>query len=864
MPVQGVQGRGWQKESNVHMLLNSEQISNPDDEAVGSGAPVPAKTSKPVQVTPTEFFRGVAVNHPDAVQAIVTTGRDGTPNDHNWNQSGTEFGPWGASKAQGRKPAYFTMAAFVPEKVERFKGRTKSNAAFMRGFWIDIEGSAEKYDKPGGAEGGYRDGPEVMKAVAAFTQATSMVPNYIVSTGSGGVHLHYVLSEPITPAEYLGRAKSVVLLAKLHGLKIDAQCTTDAARIMRAPGSIHQKTGKEVRAFRWKVEPYALAELDDLTNYTPGVGVAGGVDVSSTNKTYNLAINGDALDMGRLTAFSYKQAAEKCGAMKQAAQREGRDTSYRVWILKVKTADLSIEGRKYARAISAGHAGADEAATDKKIDSLTGGPAGCEAWAEAYDAGGPCESCEFRGKIKNPAVQLGALVDTTPPGSVALSQPETVLVWVAELNPRFALVRHGTKLVIVDFQTPSMSGRGVSYGIGFLDLAGFRSMLNGRFAPVQKPGDKPRALADAWLAHPQRRQYEGLVYAPGEALPVNILNLWQGFAVEPVAGDVSLWLDVLAALVPNDAERCYVLNWIAWKIQNPGGVPDTILILKGAKGTGKNSLFDLLILLFGRHAMLADDPELIAGRFTWHLMTLSFAVLDEAVFIGDPKQADRIKSRVTAKTMHYEQKGMDPVQGVNRCAYVMLTNHEYVWQATRDERRAVVVEVGEALRGNLEFWKRYHAWALADGPAALLHYLQAVALTGFNPRLIPKGEALRNQVEQTALRSPAAAWWHQCLTEGAVRWRDGLERVTYLDEAGETEIDRAGLRLSYEQSAAARGRASTDWAAVSKRLIVWAGDAGIRKTKVRTGGAREWRDVLPSLHTLRVAFTASTQVQVTE
>jgi hypothetical protein len=119
-------------------------------------------------------------------------------------------------------------------------------------------------------------------------------------------------------------------------------------------------------------------------------------------------------------------------------------------------------------------------------------------------------------------------------------------------------------------------------------------------------------------------------------------------------------------------------------------------------------------------------------------------------------------------------------------------------------------------------------------------------------------------VEQTALRSPAAAWWHQCLSEGAVRWRDGVECVTYLDDAGETEIDRAGLRLSYEQSAAARGRASTDWAAVSKRLIVWAGEAGIRKSKVRTEGGRAWRDTLPPLQTLRAAFTASTQVEVSE
>ena len=846
------------------MLSNIEQKDNPESVEPGAVATVPPKPPKPILITPVEFFQGVAVNYPEGVQAVVTAGRDGAPNDHRWCKPGADFAPWGETKSKGRKPAYLSMAAFNPLALEGNSGRTKANAVAVRGFWIDIEGSADKYDKPGGADAGYPNGTAVMKAAGAFTRAVCTVPNFLVSTTSGGVHLHYVLSEPISPAEWLGRARALVALAKLHGLKIDAQCTTDAARFMRAPGSIHQKTGNEVLAYRWRAESYTLGEWDRLTDYEAGADPTGGFDALRTSKKYDLAINGDVVEGTSYPEYSYGRAAEQCGAMNRAAQREGRDTPYPVWMLAVKVAALSIEGRELAHSISGGHADYDEATTDKKIDSLTGGPAGCEAWANAYGPGGPCESCEYRGKIKNPAIQLGAKVDTTPPGSVALSEPETVVEWVGELNPRFALVRHGAKLVIVDFQTPTMSGRGVSYGIGFLDVAGFRSMLNGRFAPVQKAGDRQRGLADAWLSHQQRRQYEGLVYAPGEALPANILNLWQGFAVEPVAGDVSPWLDVLAALVPNELERRYVLHWIARKIQNPGGVPDTILIFKGAKGTGKNSLFDPLILLFGRHAMLADDPELIAGRFTWHLMSLSFAVLDEAVFIGDPKQADRIKSRVTAKTMHYEQKGMDPVQGVNRCAYVMLTNHEYVWQATSDERRAVVIEVGDTLRGNLEFWKQYHAWAVGDGPAALLHYLQGVDLTGFNPRVIPKGEALRKQVEQTALRSPAAAWWHQCLSEGAVRWRDGIECVTYLDDTGETEIDRSGLRLSYEQSAAARGRASTDWAAVSKRLIVWAGEGGIRKTKVRTGAGREWREVLPSLHVLRAAFTASTQVDMSE
>ena len=252
------------------MLSNTEQKDNPESVEPGAVATVPATPLKPVKITPVEFFQGVTVNHPEGVQAVVTAGRDGAPNDHNWSKLGTDAGPWAALKAKDRKPAYLTMAAFNPLAVKRYSGRTKANAVAVRGFWIDIEGSADKYDKPGGADGGYPNGTAVMKAVGAFTRAVSLTPNYMVSTGSGGVHLHYVLSEPISPAEWLGRARALVALAKLHGLKIDAQCTTDAARFMRAPGSIHQKTGNEVLAYRWRAESYTLGEWDRLTDYEAG------------------------------------------------------------------------------------------------------------------------------------------------------------------------------------------------------------------------------------------------------------------------------------------------------------------------------------------------------------------------------------------------------------------------------------------------------------------------------------------------------------------------------------------------------------------------------------------------------------------
>lgn len=851
-------------------LLTDMNIPN-DQEPAGAPLMTAGAPPAPTEVTPVEFFRFMAVGSPDTDQVIVTAGPAGTPNDHTAIKGGDDCAERMAARSKGRKPGYFAPAGFKAGTVSRFKGRAAENASLVRAFWFDIEGSAEKYAKPNGPDGGYPDQAAVLKALTIFVKATALYPNLLVQTGSGGVHPYFVLNKPIPPAEWIGRAKALVQLAGKCMLKVDAQCTTDAARIMRAPGSIHQKTEQPVRAIRWRRDPYTLEEFDALAKYRPDAVIVPGAAQGSASGLAPRDINDDVLTSGQ-TAYSYTLAATKCAAMQLAAEHHGRDTPYAVWILAAKTADLSTEGRRMAHDISSGHPEYDEASTDKKISSLTGGPAGCGAWANAYGPGGPCESCEFRGQLKNPAIQLGAMVDTTPPGAVATTsttidaQPVAPVApdWVEHLNARFALVRIGAKMVVVDFQTPSMSGRGVRRGYGVLDTTAFRRMFAGRFAPITKSGEKQRPLADAWLDHTARRQYEGVVFAPGESTPPTILNLWQGFALPPAGGDVSLWLEVLEALIPIESDRRYVLRWIAWKVQHPGGVPDTILIFKGAKGTGKNSLFDPLIMLFGMHAMLADDPELIAGRFTWHLMSLAFAVLDEAVFVGDPRQADRIKSRVTAKTMMYEQKGMDPVQGVNRCGFVMLTNHGHVWQATADERRAVVIECGDSLRGQHDFWSRYHQWVEGDGPAALLHHLQGIDLTGFNPRVIPRGEALRQQIERTALRDPAIVWWHTCLTEGAIRWHEDSPRVIQLNEDTATEVARTSLRLSYERSAGSRGRDDAMWPQVQKRINSWAGGRVGKVRRTWQGVPNVWVDVFPPLAELRAAFTAFTQVQVGE
>lgn len=424
---------------------------------------------------------------------------------------------------------------------------------------------------------------------------------------------------------------------------------------------------------------------------------------------------------------------------------------------------------------------------------------------------------------------------------------------IAEMNSRYALTRWGAQAVILDERTPMACADGIRYGPAFIDVAAFRQLLRGRTVTV---GRETRPLADEWLKHPQRRQFEGAVFAPGSETPPNVLNLWRGFAMNPREGDVSPWLQLLDALIADVAVRAYVLRWLAWKVQNPGKVPGTILVATGGKGAGKNSLFEPIVRMFGPHGVVFDDAEQVAGRFTGHLMTVAFAVLDEALFVGDPKANDRIKARVTATTMTFEAKGRDPVQGVNRAAYVSLSNHEQVWQATIDERRAVPVEVSPALIGQRDFWSRFWHWLEADGPACLLAYLQRLDLRGFDVRVIPRSDSLRRQVELTALRDPVVAWWHAVLTEGALPNLDHRTVGTRMLNEGEpTTLAMQSLRTSFE---ATSRRRPGDFPAAMRQLRKWHRISDYRPKAAN--GDRTACAVFAPLAELRSQFEAATGV----
>ena len=95
---------------------------------------------------------------------------------------------------------------------------------------------------------------------------------------------------------------------------------------------------------------------------------------------------------------------------------------------------------------------------------------------------------------------------------------------MAKLNEHYALVIVGDKSAIL---------KTTNNGIKFLTLQAFQQWLANRY--VHNSENKKVPLARHWMQHSQRRQYEGIVFAPGRDVP-NHYNLWRRFTVVPGRG----------------------------------------------------------------------------------------------------------------------------------------------------------------------------------------------------------------------------------------------------------------------------------------------------------------------------------------
>ena len=320
-----------------------------------------------------------------------------------------------------------------------------------------------------------------------------------------------------------------------------------------------------------------------------------------------------------------------------------------------------------------------------------------------------------------------------------------------------------------------------------------------------------------WMGHAHKHILTKITFT-NDPIDEYTYNLFSGFGVHPASGNCELILNHIKEVICAGCEISYkaFVKLLAWQIQNIGKPSRVITILKSTvQQVGKGCLAsDILLKIYGNAGFSTSDLGQITARFNDTIRGKACIFLDEALFSGNRKSADAIKSIATSTQLGIETKGLPTVQvpiGVN---FFLATNHEDAAYIEEADARYWIFEVSPHRAGDVDYFTSLYKEIENGGREAFMHYLQSLDVSGFIPsRDVPKNNAAKDAMINNSINPyDARKWLEQCCEAGMLlgyklvnkksslpweAWTEGDEHENGIFSAAYTEWQKS-VRSSIE------------------------------------------------------------------
>lgn len=379
------------------------------------------------------------------------------------------------------------------------------------------------------------------------------------------------------------------------------------------------------------------------------------------------------------------------------------------------------------------------------------------------------------------------------------TESDAFLIALAAIQQQFSLINMAGKLWVLEQGT--LAARTVD-GLAKKLVLSNRSdgtLLIARALKAQFPSVESSLLLKEFFVSPATVCYEGVDFDPSGSTG-NQLNLWVGPTVAPRAGNWTLIHSFLRDVLCDGNEVCfkYLLGYIAHALQRPWEKPGILIILLGGQGTGKGTFGRILRLIWSATYLQVHNIDAVTGSFNAALERAYIVFMDEALFAGDRKASDALKSLVTEPVIHINEKHQPARQTHSYHRFIAATNADHLKNTDRDDRRDFALRVSEARKGDHAYWQALNHEVNNGGVEAMVHDLLAQDLSDFNVRLKPDTPELLAQKLLSLGAIPR--WWHDCLSDGAFTCEGAWPDFISTDAAIKGVVEMAGGRLYQKPS----------------------------------------------------------------
>ena len=273
---------------------------------------------------------------------------------------------WAAKSPENRD--FYVCMSLQAEAEERISkagnkylnARRSGDAAIaFKSLFIDVDVKA----------GAYPDTQTAVTALGNFRRAVGLPrPTFVVASGSGGFHVHWVLKEAIEKAEWSVLAHQLVEAARAHNLMCDSQCTIDAARILRIPDT-HNYKYDPPGDVQFLVPPFDECDVDDVRSALAAFAVPQALLTFPSRAPVqgddDLSAN---VDLGKAAPVDLDSIKPECAYVREALDTNGAAYSNPLWNLTTFMATFCMDGRAKAHEMASGHPDYDPQTTDALYD----------------------------------------------------------------------------------------------------------------------------------------------------------------------------------------------------------------------------------------------------------------------------------------------------------------------------------------------------------------------------------------------------------------------------------------------------------------------------------------------------------------
>lgn len=214
------------------------------------------------------------------------------------------------------------------------------------------------------------------------------------------------------------------------------------------------------------------------------------------------------------------------------------------------------------------------------------------------------------------------------------------------------------------------------------------------------------------LRDPETVRLAGYQFRPGDPARLldtpkgTMLNLWEPPAFLGVPAEDASWFgEFMEYLIPEEADRRWVINWLAHKVQNPAERGVGLVLVTPAMGTGRNVLMKLVQHVMGKEWCGEVPAGVLTGasnqsQYDDAFLDKSLICCDEIAMVGSSfdarmKAYERLKSVVDPypQLRSLNRKGLAPIVADVHYSALLASNHPYdALPLHPGDRRFAVIE----------------------------------------------------------------------------------------------------------------------------------------------------------------------------